>query len=710
LLFDIFCNIELWSCRMNNPFSMEYKYQNILFSDPIYKQNQTQLSKYLKNRFSTKFYDVSFKNGEFEWATGNFTDLNGTLSQMDKDKIPNGTIDYYISLEQKVDDISWIVDQLLYTTVGIKNSLLRQIPVNISDIGNFRCESSFEHGNNWIIIDRSFDQLVDLLVRAFYIEAFRNESTEFLNTPPSRQEILDLIRKAGRCYKNGEWNESIFGLNRLYFKQYININIVTAKLGLYFFLIAHEYGHIALDHFDHLNRFSRQFGFVNNSKGELFESHRQELEADSFAADLTLKTIKRLIPKTDDRIYYEFGIPLFLFITSLIERTIVLEMNNDYSLFQSTYGTKHVESIKRFHEIFTTHKNNFSSETISVINELLPLFNELISQLPSGNPDNSHSDRKRWHAISWGNGPPYNSGPSNPDMDWNRVTTLYHSRRFNDALELLDKLNKYDLPQGCHMKGLILSDLGNNDEALKWFNKALELDKEALDPLLQKAFCLKQLKKYSDSMSILKRLIRKCPDKELVWVLISDIFFELGAFRKSIKYAQKGLVYQHKSKSLWEIKAKALVRLNRPEEAVTNIKKAIEFAPRDEGLWFNSGVYLQAMAFSTNIIAEKITYYNQAINAFSKCYDINPDTWMSKREIGLTNVYLGNLDKAEKILIEIFEEHPEDELTAVNLGIILKNRHEYKQGLFYVQTALNIHTKSYLLQTLHSELLTKMEK
>ena len=182
------------------------------------------------------------------------------------------------------------------------------------------------------------------------------------------------------------------------------------------------------------------------------------------------------------------------------------------------------------------------------------------------------------------------------------------SRKYSEAVKTFDKAIEIDPNLGFAWtkKGFALNKLGNYRQAVKCFDKAIEIDAKNVLALNDKGTTLLDLKEYNEAV--------KCFDKAIEIENIIE--------NKPIYLCNKGL---------------ALCRLQKNNEALECYGKAIEINPNLADAWKDVGFVLKELG-----------RYREAVKCFDKAIEINPnlaDAWLAK---GLVLKELGEHDEAVK--------------------------------------------------------------
>ena len=142
-----------------------------------------------------------------------------------------------------------------------------------------------------------------------------------------------------------------------------------------------------------------------------------------------------------------------------------------------------------------------------------------------------------------------------------------------------------------------LYDLGRKEEALKAYQKAIELK-----PNNQKAW-----KKY-------EKAIEFKPDDYESWLKKGNFLDELGRKEEALKANQKAIELKPDDDVIWFNKGYVLSNLGRKEEALKAYQKAIELKPNDQRAWFNTG----------NVF-DDLGKYEDAIKCYKKLRELDPE-------------------------------------------------------------------------------------
>jgi hypothetical protein len=274
--------------------------------------------------------------------------------------------------ESKLNSIDWIADQLLGAMKDTQRKNLAEIPVRITDTGKLAVLCDSENNVYWITIDRALVSFIDYVSRLIHIEAFRPKRNEYLFDPPTHEDVVRLLKLAGSYYHRGEWSASIRPISRMHFRHMLNPNLTIARLGSLLFILAHEYGHIALGHLNEIHRLVSGIA----PQGAL----GKEIMADQYAMSITLSTIAKLWPEDEHRAHCEIGIFLYLMELNLAEVVIQIKTQGNPKELEN-YCISHSTGFARLMRLLESHNEQLSHTTKLLLLDYLDIGDSLADAL-----------------------------------------------------------------------------------------------------------------------------------------------------------------------------------------------------------------------------------------------------------------------------------------------------------------------------------------
>ncbi len=213
------------------------------------------------------------------------------------------------------------------------------------------------------------------------------------------------------------------------------------------------------------------------------------------------------------------------------------------------------------------------------------------------------------------------------------IIKQYNSGNLNLALRKLEELvSKNPSKEAFELMGKVLLEMGKDDEALEYFDKAGNKEEKARI-LFSKGMYDEALKELSDVNSNEAKLIRaiiylRKEDYTKVIQELSDfeistpLYYKtkgiaeyyLGNYYDALKDLTKGIELYPLDSELYYYRALVKISLNEDNEAENDINTAINLNP-----------YYAEAYFSKGFLREKKGKYEEAIAYYSRSININPE-------------------------------------------------------------------------------------
>ncbi|HJU14541.1 MAG TPA: tetratricopeptide repeat protein [Candidatus Nitrosotalea sp.] len=169
--------------------------------------------------------------------------------------------------------------------------------------------------------------------------------------------------------------------------------------------------------------------------------------------------------------------------------------------------------------------------------------------------------------------------------------------------------------ESFHKKGLSLQRLGRQEEAITFFDMAIELDPSDLEVLYDRAVSLQMSMKFDDAISSFDKVLESDPENFAALV-------------------NKGLCL-------------ANPEVQRQEEALLCFEDALRISPNDPGVLSLKGYTLDALG-----------RFREAIMCFDVVLQKHPDDTNVSVNKGLSLMHLGRYDEAVAYFDRVLEDEP----------------------------------------------------
>jgi serine/threonine protein kinase len=139
-------------------------------------------------------------------------------------------------------------------------------------------------------------------------------------------------------------------------------------------------------------------------------------------------------------------------------------------------------------------------------------------------------------------------------------------------------------------KGSNLEILGRHEEALRCFEKALELDPRLAAGWTNKGNSLHSLGRFEEAVRCLDQALELAPRDAGVWSNKGGSLISLGRFEEAIRCFDQALALDPRDTAAWMNKGGSLHRLHRYEDALRCYDQALELDPLYALAWYNKGL------------------------------------------------------------------------------------------------------------------------
>jgi tetratricopeptide (TPR) repeat protein len=236
-------------------------------------------------------------------------------------------------------------------------------------------------------------------------------------------------------------------------------------------------------------------------------------------------------------------------------------------------------------------------------------------------------------------------------------------------LEFLELFNISLKPEDHNSRGVDLLFKKRYEDALKTFDKALELNPNYAEAWANKGIVFGKLNRHEDALKTFDKALELKPDAADVWVNKGIVFGMLNHLEVALKTFDKALKLKPDDAGAWYNKGVALSKLNRHEDALKAFDKALELKPDDAKAWYNKG-----------IVFGKLNRHEDALKAYDKTLELKPDDAKAWYNTGIVFGKLNRYEDALKACDKALELNPDDADAWYNKGVALGelNRHEVK--------------------------------
>ncbi|MFQ6050729.1 MAG: tetratricopeptide repeat protein [Candidatus Hydrothermarchaeota archaeon] len=148
---------------------------------------------------------------------------------------------------------------------------------------------------------------------------------------------------------------------------------------------------------------------------------------------------------------------------------------------------------------------------------------------------------------------------------YERGMSFFKLGEYENAIEFFDRALEIDsnFKLALNNKGACLIMLGRFDEAVKCYNQLLELSPDHVLALSNKGFCLTKLGKYEEAIELFDRILEIDPNNYLAWINRGTTLTSMNMLEEAIECYEKALGINPKSKEAKEAKERILKKMGK---------------------------------------------------------------------------------------------------------------------------------------------------
>jgi len=157
----------------------------------------------------------------------------------------------------------------------------------------------------------------------------------------------------------------------------------------------------------------------------------------------------------------------------------------------------------------------------------------------------------------------------------------YQKSDFVTALNLVLEAIKLDsnVPEYYNTFGVIMSEAGNDQGAIKSYRKAIELNSDYASAYCNLGNCLQKQSHYEESIEYYQQAINLTPDYADAYNGLAVGFYRLGNYNEAMKNCRKAIELKADHAQAYNTLAAVLEMLQRYDEAIECYDKTVEYAP-----------------------------------------------------------------------------------------------------------------------------------
>ena len=302
-----------------------------------------------------------------------------------------------------------------------------------------------------------------------------------------------------------------------------------------------------------------------------------------------------------------------------------------------------------------------------------------------------------------------------PQSEFEKATLLFCKGRFEEAIKEFDKtiqLNPNN-PGYQYNKALALKELNRYEEAIKEFDKTIQLDPDNPDYHNAKGIVLDGLGRFEEALEEFEKAIQLEPSDPYYYNNKGNLLAKLKKYDEAIREFDKAIILNPFDPRFYYNKGNALEEKGQYGEVLEEFEIAIRLDPNNSEYHNNKGRVLEKLGLHEEAIKEYDIaieldpnnpeyYYNKAlalcnlgryedsIKELDKAIELDPDEPFYHHVKGDILFDLERYDEAIKEYDKAIELDPDEPANYYNKALALKELNRFKEAIEAVEKALSL--------------------
>ncbi len=257
---------------------------------------------------------------------------------------------------------------------------------------------------------------------------------------------------------------------------------------------------------------------------------------------------------------------------------------------------------------------------------------------------------------------------------WNAKGVIHAQRHeWGEALRSFDQTLRIDpnLARAHSNRGRVLLSIGPDkaSEALKSFNRALQLLPDDLETLRDKAISLRVLGHAEEELDCYRKISEASKNEWEVWLRMGDLQLELGDFKAADLSYETALKLKEDLVPAFIRRAIALAMMENYTDALKSAETATKLAPENAEAWLIEG--------DVNLRAGK---HKSAFKSLKKASELDPTNASVENTMGRVAYKDGKLDEAVTHFRRAIVRQRRYPSAMRNLAFILMEQEEWSEA------------------------------
>jgi tetratricopeptide (TPR) repeat protein len=250
--------------------------------------------------------------------------------------------------------------------------------------------------------------------------------------------------------------------------------------------------------------------------------------------------------------------------------------------------------------------------------------------------------------------------PDHPEILHLMALVCFNAKQFDDAVEWACRaISKEPKPPYLTTLGTILLNQGRREEAIKTFEKAVDLKPDDADLWKNLGIALVELERPTDAILIFQHAMKLNPHHWDAANNVALLLYQLERLGEALVYFNLCNALQPNHAPTLQMRALTLHGLQRFEEALTDNGRALELDPTNADTSNNAGLALQSLRRN-----------EEALSWFDRAFELRPSFVETLNNKAWSLVELRRLDEAFAVYHRAKAIDPSQVATDWNLALL----------------------------------------
>ena len=284
------------------------------------------------------------------------------------------------------------------------------------------------------------------------------------------------------------------------------------------------------------------------------------------------------------------------------------------------------------------------------------------------------------------------------DNYYNKAIIFFNNKENKNALtniqiaiEKYDKTKKnslenYDISNFYYLQGLIYKKMESWEEAIKSFNKAIEIKKDYSECIYEIGSVYLEKKDYNRSIEYLDESLKYDPQNHFAYFKKGECLIAMRNYKEALKYFESAININSKNGKYYYYKGKCLYELKRKNDAMYSFDKAIQMGTQN---LIESYYYKGLSLYDLQII-------NESKNSLVSCLKLIYKEYNNKKEIN-EDILIEEEFNKESLIQKVKNNNKYLEIvynSLYYLGLIDFTEKKYNESLAHLSLSLQYNPKN----------------